>query len=234
MDGEIKLKNGTNIYLEKEKLYAEKKAEFDEKEKKLIIAENKRDNYLNILFSFNQTAINIVREEKRINEIEIKKKYNTSVENFLNQARIRIDEASILLEEGRKKLDEANETITEKSAFLENARGLLANKRQLLNIIQDILWAATHCLFIIGAIVGAFTAKYVIDKFGLKNGILVHYLFSIVGGALMFSVPYSDQLHIFLPAIFIKLSRFFYGLQGGNLIQCFIYLLNYTLTGDKY
>ena len=47
------------------------------------------------------------------------------------------------------------------------------------NLIQSslikTLWTTTKALFVVGGMLGAFTSKYVMDRFGRKNGILFHY-----------------------------------------------------------
>ena len=62
--------------------------------------------------------------------------------------------------------------------------------------------------------IGALTSKYVLDSFGRKNGILFHYLFSIIGSILLFVPPFLQMSKA--GPILVKLGRFFQGIQGGN------------------
>ena len=82
-EGKVKLANGTARYEAGLKLFNEKKAYLEEKETELLAAEARRDNYLDVMFSFNEEKIAEAKRFKALKEIEIRKKYNTSVENFM-------------------------------------------------------------------------------------------------------------------------------------------------------
>ena len=77
--------------------------------------------------------------------------------------------------------------------------------------LNTFLWTLTNSLFVIGGAVGAFTSKIVQDRFGRKNGILFHNLFTVCGGILVIIGYYVNS------PVCVMISRFFYGLQGGEL-----------------
>lgn len=83
--------------------------------------------------------------------------------------------------------------------------------KQLENIdgVITLLWTITTTLFVVGGMIGAFTSKYVLDKYGRKNGILFHYIFTINGSVLVFICKYINRPELMM------ISRLFYGIQGG-------------------
>lgn len=74
----------------------------------------------------------------------------------------------------------------------------------------QFLWVVTVCLFIVGGMVGAFSAKFVLDFFGRRNAIIVHNLFTVIGSGLVIAAMYVPHGYIY-----VMLSRAFYGIQGG-------------------
>jgi MFS family permease len=85
-----------------------------------------------------------------------------------------------------------------------------------LQIIKDVdyIWRLFNFLFLIGGMVGAFASKYVLERFGCKNGILFHNLFSVLG-SLMTIISY----YLTSPLLLL-LGRIFFGVQGG--MSCFL------------
>lgn len=77
---------------------------------------------------------------------------------------------------------------------------------------MTFLWSLTNSLFVIGGTIGAFTSKNVQDRFGRKNGILFHNLFTILGGLLVIIGYYVNS------PVCVMISRFLYGVQGGKLL----------------
>jgi len=212
-DGEIKLAEGVAKYEAGFKNFTEGKAFLESKEKELLEAEARRDNYLDIMFSFDEQKIAEAKAFKEKKEIEIREKYNTTVENFMQVAREKINAGKVRLAEGRMKLQDAKIKIEYGTKQLEEGRVKLTAGRKKLDIIGDITWAFFNVLFIIGGMVGAFTAKHVTDRFGHKNGILFHYIFTFIG-FLFTLVPFYTNTPK-LAALFVKIGRFFYGIQGG-------------------
>lgn len=91
---------------------------------------------------------------------------------------------------------------------LTNRPKLAEGKKKVDNATQ-VLWTFTNCLFVIGSMLGAFTAKFLMDRLGRKGGILIHHIFGIVGGILVLvSARYA------MP-VFLMISRFLFGVQGG-------------------
>lgn len=223
LNGEEKVSNGINLFNEKLKLYRQKKGEFEEKERMLLEGEARRDNYLDVVFGFDQEKIRIAKELKANSTLMIREKYNMTVEDFLNSAREKIDFYKIKLAEGKEKLTNASYKIKGGLKMLDDGRPKIIAGRKKLDTLGHILWGITNSLFVIGGLTGALTSKYVLDSFGRKNGILFHYLFSIIGSIFIFIPPY---LHMskFGP-ILLKLGRFFQGIQGGmscNLIPTYL------------
>ena len=63
--------------------------------------------------------------------------------------------------------------------------------------------------------VGAFSSKFMLERFGRKQGIILHYAFSIGGAILAVIAPYVNSPEC------VVISRFLYGLQGGELASIF-------------
>lgn len=234
--GEEKLANGTEKYNAGLKLFEEKKLYLETKEKELLEAEARRDNYLDIMFSFDEEKIRKAKEFKAKKEKEIKEKYNLSVEEFLKivstrnynlfisfikivsfKARKKINDGKVKLAEGRAKLADAKIKIANGTAKLDFFRPKLVEGRKKLDIVSDIIWSFFNVLFIVGGMIGSFTSKSVIDRFGNKKGIFFHYLFTVIG-TVMTVVPYYANSPK-LASLFIKLGRFCYGIQGGRFIK---------------
>ena len=213
----IELKNGEELFHNKTGLYNTQKELFVEKERMLIEAEERRDNYLDVLSGSDAEKIKEAKEYKAKREKEIREKYNTSVENFLITARIKIDEGKIKLEEAEQKLSEANLKISD-------GKRRLVEGRAKLDIMKDVMWAVFNSLFIIGGMIGAFTSKHVTDRFGYKNGILFHYMFTFIGALFAFIPFYTNTPK--LACLLVKASRLMYGIQGGmscTLIPSYLY-----------
>lgn len=219
--GEEKLANGTAQYEAGTKLYAEKKEYLESKEKELLAAEHRRDNYLDIMFSMDEEKIREAKEFKAKKEIEIREKYNMTVEEFMTIARQKIDEGKIKLAEGRIKLTDAKEKIANGTIMLAEARIKIKAGREKLDVVTDVMWALFNTLFIAGCMTGAFTAKHVTDRFGHKGSIVFHYIFTVLG-ALAMILPFYTSAH----AVLLKAGRFLYGVQGGMaciLVPSYLY-----------
>ena len=213
----IELKNGEELFNNKTAIYNEKKADFDVKERMLLEAEARRDNYLDIIMGVDQEKIQEAKEYKAKREKEIREKYNTTAEKFLDAARAKIDDGKIKLKEAQQKLSEASFKISD-------GKWRLAEGRFKLDILKDVMWAAFNSLFIIGGMIGAFTSKHVTDRFGYKNGILFHYVFTFIGALFAFIPFYTNTPK--LACLFVKASRLMYGIQGGmscTLIPSYLY-----------
>lgn len=197
-------------------VFEEKKLYLEKKEKELLAAEARRDNYLDVMFSFDEEKIRQAKEFKAKKEKEIREKYNLSVEEFLTVARKKINEGKIKLAEGRTKLADAKIKIANGTAKLDFFRPKIVEGRKKIDIVSDIMWSFFNVLFIVGGMIGSFTSKSVIDKFGNKNGIIFHYLFTVIGTSMTVIPSYTNSPK--LAALFIKIGRLFYGIQGGKFI----------------
>jgi hypothetical protein len=107
-------------------------------------------------------------------------------------------------------------TINKTQQSLNDLKNLLPMIREKLKIKTDqveeynrFLWTLTNVAFVIGGMIGTFTSKYLSDYLGRKKGILVHYVFAIIGAILAFIAPYANS------PLCVIFSRFFYGVQGG-------------------
>jgi len=212
-DGEVKLAEGIAKWEDGFKNFTEGKAFLESKEEELLAAEARRDNYLDIMFSFDEEKIKEAKAFKEKKEIEIREKYNTTVEIFMEKAREKIDAGKVKLAEGRVKLQEGKIKIENGTKQIEEGRVKLAAGRKKLDVIGDITWAFFNVIFIVGGMIGAFTAKNVTDRFGHRNGVLFHYIFTMIG-ALFTVVPFYTNTPK-LASLFVKIGRFFYGIQGG-------------------
>lgn len=222
--GEEKLANGSAKYAAGLVVFEEKKLYLEKKEKELLAAEARRDNYLDVMFSFDEEKIRQAKEFKAKKEKEIREKYNLSVEEFLTVARKKINEGKIKLAEGRTKLADAKIKIANGTAKLDFFRPKIVEGRKKIDIVSDIMWSFFNVLFIVGGMIGSFTSKSVIDKFGNKNGIIFHYLFTVIGTSMTVIPSYTNSPK--LAALFIKIGRLFYGIQGGmacTLVQSYLH-----------
>ncbi len=131
-----------------------------------------------------------------------------TVEEFMKYAEKELKKNQILLKEGKEKLDNGTK-------LLEDNRPRYNYGKRLLELIKNLLWGLTNSLFVIGGMAGAFASKYILDYFGRKNGIIFHYIFSLMGSLCVF-FPYYLSGNKFAP-IFVKLGRFFFGIQGGKM-----------------
>lgn len=189
-----KYNNGTDLY--------------NEKMKQLVSGKEKRLKYLDLMFSMNQTAIAIAKKEKEEKTIEIREKYNMTVEDFLSGY------AQELLRNGLKRIKDGGKKLDAALPRLLDARQRLTKGRKKLDFFGIILWGVTNSLFIIGGLVGALISKYVMDHFGRKKGILFHYSFAVIGSVLLFMPELLPHLSKVGPVL-VKLGRFFQGIQGG-------------------
>ena len=73
----------------------------------------------------------------------------------------------------------------------------------------DYLWTITTSLFVVGGMFGAFTAKFVLDIFGRKYGIVFHNIFTVIASILVILSFYINS------GVCVMLSRVFFGIQGG-------------------
>lgn len=163
-------------------------------ESKLIVAkqefEIRKQEYLESLFSLNETLINFIRERKEKKEKEVREKFNMSIEEYL--------------EFGAKKLEE-------KKALLESYRGRLADAGKKVDRLVDMIWTGINCLFVVGGMIGAFLSKFVMDILGRKKGIFFHNLFNIAAAILVIISYFVES------PICLSVSRFLFGIQGGIL-----------------
>lgn len=213
-EGEQKIINGTLKFNDRLDLFFNKSTYLKEKERELIAAENRRDTYMDTLFSMDLEKIAKAKKAKAEAEKMIKEKYNLTVEVFLNEARIKIDNGKIKLKDAEKKLRAGLVLIRDGNSKLDEKKPLLIAGRKKLDTLGNIIWGITNSLFVIGGLVGALTSKYALDHLGRKNGILFHYIFSIIGSIMLFSQTFLDDYSKLGPVL-VKLGRFFQGVQGG-------------------
>lgn len=211
--GELKLEAGKAKFAAGMAKFTEGKDFLESKEKLLLEAEDRRDNYLDTMFSFDPIKIAAAKKFKAEKEKEIEEKYNTTVEIFMTEARKKINAGKVKLADGRQKLDDAAIQIENGTAKIEAGRIKLIAGRKKLDIVGDIMWSFFNVLFVVGGMIGAFTAKHVTDRFGHKHGILFHYVFTVIG-ALFTVVPFYTGTPK-LAGLFVKIGRLFYGVQGG-------------------
>ncbi len=126
-------------------------------------------------------------ESKQKND-EYLEKYNMTLDQFMVCAKAKIANSRIELEKNRIKLSDATEMVNKYTGYL---------------------WMLLNCLFVLGGMYGAYKSKRMLDYYGRKNAILVHYLFTIVGAILVFISP------VIKSPICLGLSRFLFGVQGG-------------------
>jgi hypothetical protein len=107
-------------------------------------------------------------------------------------------------------------TINKTQQSLIDLKNLLPTIKEKLKLranevesYNTFLWTITNVAFVIGGMIGTFTSKYLSDYLGRKKGILVHYVFTLIGAILAFIAPYVNS------PLCVILSRFFYGVQGG-------------------
>ncbi len=155
-DGEKKLAEGIATWEDGFKNFTEGKAFLESKEEELLAAEERRDNYLDIMFSFDEEKIKEAKAFKEKKEIEIREKYNTTVEIFMEKAREKIDAGKVKLAEGRVKLQEGKLKIENGTKQIEDGRVKLAAGRKKLDVVGDITWAFFNVIFIVGGMIGAF------------------------------------------------------------------------------
>jgi hypothetical protein len=89
-----------------------------------------------------------------------------------------------------------DEYLADTSAVLakhEAERASLDALKNQITEVNKLLWTVTTALFVVGGIIGAFTSKYVQDAFGRKKGLLVHHVFTLVGGVLVLIAPYVNS-----------------------------------------
>ena len=126
-------------------------------------------------------------DSKKKND-EYLEKYNMTIDQFMVCAKAKIANSRKELEKNRIKLSDATEMV---------------------NKYTEYLWMLLNCLFVLGGMYGAYKSKSMLDYYGRKNAILVHYLFTIVGAILVFISP------VIKSPICLGLSRFLFGVQGG-------------------
>ena len=86
----------------------------------------------------------------------------------------------------------------------------LAKGSEWVNHMTDYYFILINCLFVIGGMVGAYKSKRILDNFGRKKGILIHYVFSLIGSILVYTSP------IIRSPVCLGISRFLFGVQGGK------------------
>lgn len=102
-----------------------------------------------------------------------------------------------------------HEELVNKTRELDGSKNALKSETEKIKSFRSTLWTITNCLFVLGGMIGAICSKYISDSFGRRNSIIIHNIFSVVGALLaLLSDPISHYSAI-------KLSRFFYGVQGG-------------------
>jgi len=149
--------------------------------------DTKKSEYLNCkLFSDEECVKRMEIESKKKNE-EYKKQYNMTLDQFFVCA---------------------NAKIASSRKELESKRVLLNDATKLVDKYTGYLWTVVNCLFVLGGMYGAYKSKRMLDYFGRKNAILVHYLFTIAGSILVFISPAIKS------PICLGLSRFLFGVQG--------------------
>jgi hypothetical protein len=105
---------------------------------------------------------------------------------------------------------------TEKIATIDANQTLVANssaaakaEKSPLEKQLDFYFTLTTSFFVLGGMFGAFTAKFVLDFFGRKWGIVFHNFFTVIGSILVLSSVHVNS------GVCVMLSRVFYGIQGG-------------------
>jgi len=212
-EGKEKLENGTEKYKAGLTFYNEKQALFKYKLAEFEKATIRRNNYLDIKFGMDQEKIAEADRLKKEGEIRIRKEYNLTIEEFFEQAPGKLEAGKVKLAIGKEKLLNASILLKEGKKKLDKYTKLIDAGKKKLETAGYIIWGITNSLFVIGGMIGALTSKYVLDSFGRKNGILFHYLFSIIGSILLFLPPFLQMSKA--GPILVKLGRFFQGIQGG-------------------
>lgn len=111
---------------------------------------------------------------------------------------------------------ESNQSLDE---FFQEKIHLMRQMEIKMDTTTESIWTLINCLFVVGALIGGFTSKYVLQYLGRKYGFLFHNIFSIIGAVLAIIAPYVSS------PVCVIVSRFFFGLQAGmgnNLTPIYI------------
>lgn len=147
-----------------------------------------KQEYLESIFSLNTTYRDELEQRRQQREKQVREKYNMTIEEYL---------------------ENATRTLAEKKEQLESYRPLLADGEKKVNRATKFLWTLTNCLFVIGAMIGTFASKILMDKLGRKVGILVHHSVSILASVLVFASYFAHS------PICLMVARLLFGIQGG-------------------
>jgi hypothetical protein len=149
--------------------------------------DTKKSEYISCKLYDDQDCVKRMEMDSKKKNDEYKKQYNMTLDQFFVCANAKI----------------ANGRIE-----LESKRILLNNATNLVDKYTAYLWTAVNCLFVLGGMYGAYKSKRMLDFFGRKNAILVHYLFTMVGSIMVFISPAIKS------PICLGFSRFLFGIQG--------------------
>jgi hypothetical protein len=171
-------------------------------------------------YTINETNYTIMKQtylkenelyESRENETRIK--YNISEYPIFPRAKKKLDLKKQHIDTFRKQLNYNYDIIQQEKLNFDKTSKKLIDDRVHVDLVLNSVWLFTVVLFLTGVCIGAFISKYIADEIGRRNGILFHYLFSIIGSFLIFIVPIINIEYF--SSILIKLSQFVHGFQGG-------------------
>lgn len=145
-EGEEKLKNGTELYTAGLARYKKGKALYENKTRAFEEAKKRRENYLDIKFSFDEEKIKEADRLKKEGEIRIRNEYGLSLEEFFLIAPKRLEEGRLELENGAKKLKIAKKQLQDGKLKLDDGAVQLANGRKKLDTVGDVIWGITNSL----------------------------------------------------------------------------------------
>lgn len=214
-DKELLLINGTKRYNAGVIEYNNGVLKYTSGLKNFTDGAHKRNEFLPTLFGIdNKEESDKAKKEKAEKEKEIREKYNMTLEEFFPVAKKKLQDGVIKLSEGYEKLSHAKIKLENGSVRYYDGIKRIKEGKKKIDFVMVVTWGFTNSLFVIGGLIGALTSKYVMDYLGRKNGIVFHYIFSIIGSMLLFTPQF---LHYYSKAgpILVKLGRFFQGIQGG-------------------
>ena len=175
----------------------------------------------------------VLQEEERqynARESEIKNKYNILDYPIFPKLKKKIEYKRQLLRKVKNELDAKSDEIKQTELFINKSLKKLNEDKTNIDMEMNSNWTLTVCFYLIGICLGAFQSKFIGDKIGRKNAILLHYVFSFLAVFLIFSSLLIDMKY-FSPAL-IKFAEFINGFQGGLGVTMAICYLN-EIAPDK-
>jgi MFS family permease len=88
------------------------------------------------------------------------------------------------------------------SRFLEEEKNVLR--------MTNLIWTFINFLFPLGAFLGSFFSKHVLELLGRKKGFLFHNLFSTIGSIFVLGAPFLNS------PVCVMVSRLLFGIQAGK------------------